>query len=244
MDVAVLVIFFLLLFIFGLFKAEIKRIVGEKTISSILYFLNKSDYKVIHNVVLKTGDITSQIDHIVISNFGLFVIETKNYKGWIVGHENSEYWTQIIFRYKTKFYSPIRQNSGHIRALKSCLKEYPTLEYKSIIVFSTKAEIKVTTKMDVINSNRLLQTVKKYSQVNLTETEKENIYQKIMDSTLTSFNKSEHVQSIKRRIKSREDAIQKNKCPQCGNNLVEQKGKFGNFLGCKSYPRCKFTRKI
>lgn len=67
--------------------------VGEKTTSSILLFLDKSKYKVINNVVLKSGDKTSQIDHIVISDYGIFVIETKNYKGWILGSENSEYWT-------------------------------------------------------------------------------------------------------------------------------------------------------
>lgn len=58
-----------------------KGIIGEKTTSSILLFLDKSNYKVINNVVLKSGNKTSQIDHIVISDYGIFVIETKNYKG-------------------------------------------------------------------------------------------------------------------------------------------------------------------
>lgn len=245
MNLFLIIILFLLIFIFGLFKAKIKGIIGEKTISSILLFLDKSKYKVINNVVLKTDDITSQIDHIVISDFGIFVIETKNYKGLIVGYENSEYWIQFIYKYKTKFYNPIRQNAGHIKALKSCLKEYPNLEYKSIIVFSTKAEIKATTRIDVINSHRLIKTIKNYSHLNLSETDKEAIFQKINTSNLIgSYSKREHVKSIKRRIATREKTIQQNKCPKCGNNLAERKGKFGKFLGCKSYPRCKFTREI
>jgi predicted RNA-binding Zn-ribbon protein involved in translation (DUF1610 family) len=194
---------------------------------------------------LKSGEITSQIDHVVISDFGIFVIETKNYKGWIVGNENSEYWSQIIYKYKAQFYNPIRQNSGHIKALKKCLAEYPNLEYKSIIVFSAKAVIKVSSNTDVINSNRLLRTIKKYSQINLTQIDKENIFQRIQTSNLAdSYSKKEHVKSIKYRIENREKTILQNLCPKCGNNLIERYGKFGSFLGCKSYPQCKFIRKI
>jgi DNA topoisomerase I len=32
------------------------------------------------------------------------------------------------------------------------------------------------------------------------------------------------------------------KCPRCGGNLVEREGKFGKFLGCRNYPKCKFTK--
>lgn len=245
MKIVLLIVIFGLIFIFSLYKAKIKGIIGEKTVSSILNLLDKSDYKIINNILLKSGEFTTQIDHVVISSFGIFVIETKNYKGWIVGYENSEYWTQVIYKYKKKFYNPIRQNSGHIRALKTCLKEYPDLEYKSIIVFSTKAEIKIDTNVEVINLFSLIRTIKNYSTVNLSETDRENIFQKIIEVNLIdSFNRREHVNSIKRRIKSREKTIQEKKCPRCGNNLTERKGEFGIFLGCQSYPKCKFTQKI
>jgi len=54
----------------------------------------------------------------VVSNYGIFVIETKNYKGWIIGNEFDDYWTQVIFKRKEKLYNPIKQNYGHIQALK------------------------------------------------------------------------------------------------------------------------------
>lgn len=245
MELILLIVIFLIVLSFGFYRAKIKGIIGEKTVSSILYFLNKSDYKIINNVILKKGELKTQIDHVVISSFGIFVIETKNYKGWIFGHENSEYWTQVIYKYKTKFYNPIFQNAGHIRALKACLKEYGDLEYISIIVFLTKAEIKIDTSIDVINVYCLLSTIKKYSDVNLSQDDKENIFEKINASNLIdSFKKREHINSIKRRIDNREKTIQEKKCPRCGNNLVERRGEFGRFLGCKSYPECKFTKKI
>ncbi|GAA6768630.1 hypothetical protein AAFH68_45860 [Flavobacterium sp. CGRL1] len=245
MELILLILVFLLIFIFGFYKAKIKGIIGEKTVSSILRFLDKSDYKIINNVILKKGEVTSQIDHVVVSSFGIFVIETKNYKGWIIGYENSQYWTQIIYKYKKKFYNPIFQNAGHIRALKSCLKEYSDLEFVSIIVFSTKAEIKIDTSVDVINVHNLLRTIKKYSTVQLSDEDKENIFERIKASNIIdSFDKREHINSIKRRINNQEKTIQEKKCPRCGNDLVERRGEFGSFLGCKSYPKCKFTQKI
>ena len=245
MDLIILITFTLLILVWFLFKPKIKGIIGEKTTSSILLFLDKSKYKVINNVVLKSGDKTSQIDHIVISDYGIFVIETKNYKGWILGSENSEYWTQVIYKRKEKLYNPIRQNLSHIKALKDCLYEFPDIDYKSIIVFSTKAEIKVNTTTDVVNSYQLIGTIKKYKSLNLTEYEKESVFKKINTLNLAkTYDKKQHVKSIKQRIQKREDSIKKNKCPQCGDNLTVRKGKYGNFLGCNSYPKCKFTRNI
>jgi hypothetical protein len=244
-NIVIVILFFSLILIWGFFKTRIKGVIGEKTTSSILFFLDKSKYKVINNIVLKSGEITSQIDHIVISDYGIFVIETKNYKGWILGGENSEYWTQVIYKRKEKLYNPIRQNLGHIRTLKNCLSEYPNIEYKSIIVFSTKAEIKVNTTTDVVNSYRLIVTINRYKTINLTENEKESIFKKINALNLVeTYDKRQHVKSIKQRIQKRENSIRENKCPQCGDNLITRNGKYGIFLGCNSYPKCKFSRNI
>jgi predicted RNA-binding Zn-ribbon protein involved in translation (DUF1610 family) len=91
----------------------------------------------------------------------------------------------------------------------------------------------------------LIRTIKNYSTVNVSETDRDNIFQKINEANLIdSFSRREHVNSIKRRIKSQEKTIQEKKCPRCGDNLVERKGKFGSFLGCQSYPKCNFTQKI
>lgn len=242
--------FVVILFLFGIillmiFSKRIKGFVGEKTISSILLLLDKKEYKVINNIVLKSGNITTQIDHLIISDFGIFVIETKNFKGWIFGGENSEYWQQVIFKSKIKFYNPIRQNQNHINIIKNCLKEYPNLKYKSIIVFSKRASINVDTSTDVIYSHQLLSLIKNYTEKNLSKKDKEIIFQKIKSENLVgNYDKQKHIKSIKNRIRQREKLINENICPNCGNNLIIRNGKYGDFLGCNSYPKCKFIRNI
>ncbi|RYF26657.1 MAG: NERD domain-containing protein [Flavobacteriales bacterium] len=244
-NLIILVSIFFIILLWGFYKARIKGVIGEKTTAALLYFLDKSKYKVVHDVVLASEGRTTQIDHVIIADFGIFVIETKNYKGWIFGNENSEYWTQVIFKRKEKLYNPIRQNLAHIKALRKCLVEFPKIEYKSIIVFPSKASLKINTITDVVYSYNLLATIKEHSEINLCEADKQKIYQKICAFNLAdTFNKREHVKSIKQSIQKSEVAINKNKCPQCNGDLILRKGKFGEFLGCRSYPACKFTSQL
>lgn len=233
------------LIVAGIFAPQIKGVIGEKTVSAILHFLDSSKYLVVNNIVLNTGGRTAQIDHIVISDFGVFVIETKNYKGWIFGSEYSEYWTQVIYRRKEQFYNPIRQNAGHICALKNCLTEMDPNLFISIIVFSSKASLKVNTKTIVTNTFGLLNAIKRHNQVVLTEEEKENLFQAItLRDESATYEKKEHIQSIRQKVIRKERLIEQGKCPQCGNELVLQSGQFGRFWGCRAYPNCKFTRAV
>lgn len=81
-------------------KPALKGAFGETIVSWLLSHLPKDQYKVIHNIMLKTERGTSQVDHVVVSIYGIFVIEVKNYNGWIIGTENSSQWTQIIYKKK------------------------------------------------------------------------------------------------------------------------------------------------
>lgn len=237
----ILIVSVIIIIFWRLYIPKIKGIIGEKSISSILYLLDKSKYSVINNIVLERDTKTSQIDHVVISDFGIFVIETKNYKGWIVGNEKSEHWTQVLFKRKQRFYNPIKQNMGHINVLKTYLSKYPSINYIPIVVFLSKSDIKVKTTYNIINSRQLIQTIKKYNEINLEQREKEDIYKIINEANLVdTYDKTEHIKSIKKLIQKRKRDIQDNKCPQCGEKLVLRNGKYGKFLGCTSYPRCKF----
>jgi predicted RNA-binding Zn-ribbon protein involved in translation (DUF1610 family) len=241
----ILIVSVIIIIFWRLYIPKIKGIIGEKSISSILYLLDKSKYSVINNIVLERDTKTSQIDHVVISDFGIFVIETKNYKGWIVGNEKSEHWTQVLFKRKQRFYNPIKQNLGHINVLKTYLSKYPSINYIPIVVFLSKSDIKVKTTYNIINSRQLIQTIKKYNEINLEQREKEDIYKIINEANLVdTYDKTEHIKSIKKLIQKRKRDIQDNKCPQCGEKLVLRNGKYGKFLGCTSYPRCKFIRNI
>lgn len=233
-----------LILVYQLFRARIKGKFGEKKVALILSLLNSSNYKVLNDVVLDTNGRTSQIDHIVISDYGIFVIESKNYKGWIFGSEHSDYWTQVIFRRKEKFYNPIRQNHSHILALKSCLSGFPNAKYVSVIVFSSAATIKVNTETEVTYPFKLLNYIKAHSDGNLTQDEKDKIFEIInLLNTVDNYDRRQHIEAIRKKVRNRDESIKLSRCPRCGNPLLERQGKYGKFIGCSSFPSCKFTAK-
>ncbi len=232
----------IVIIIYKIYRPRIKGVVGEKTIAVILSTLNRSRYKVINNVVLDVNGWTAQIDHVVISNFGIFVIETKNYKGWILGGEHAEYWTQVIYKRKEKLYNPIRQNQSHIRALKHYLTDFPYLPYIPIVVFSRKATLKVRTISEVTYSYSLLSVIKKYKEVVLNEQEKNEIYDRIHAvNSKATYKRRQHITSIKQRVTEKKDSIRQNQGPYCGGSLLVRKGKYGEFRGCSNFPKCRFT---
>ena len=151
--------------ILSLFGPKIKGYFGEKSVAFFLSKLEENKYKVINNIMLRIGSKTTQIDHVVVSNYGIFVIETKNYKGWIIGNEFDDYWKQVIYKRKEKLHNPIKQNYGHIQALKEHLTEFPDVNYISIVAFTTKADLKVTADTDVVYTINLLKTIRKYDDI-------------------------------------------------------------------------------
>ncbi len=99
-----------------------KGMVGEGMLNSFLGIsLNKEEYRILKDVTLPTEDGTTQIDHIVVSRYGIFVIETKNYKGWIFGSKHQKKWTQSIYGKKHTFQNPLHQNYKHTKTLQKLL---------------------------------------------------------------------------------------------------------------------------
>lgn len=112
---------------------------GEYTTFKILNSDNIPGYRrILNNVYIPYNGRTSEIDVLFIHEKGIFVLESKNYQGWIFGSAEQRNWTQSLNRYtKTQFYNPIRQNATHINALSQYLKIDKRL-MKSIIVFSNE----------------------------------------------------------------------------------------------------------
>jgi hypothetical protein len=237
MDSNFLIIFLLALCILLIkyYTPKIKGLIGENKASKALKRLNNEKYIVLNNIELNIKGSTSQIDHIIVSDYGIFVIETKNYKGWILGYEKDKFWTQAIYKYRRKFYNPILQNQGHIYALKHVLKNYKYLRYYSIITFTKRATLKTKTYTDVVYINRLVRTIKKYDSYYINEHTKNEIVAIILTAKTNSRNKDKKLQV--------NFGMNKNTlCPNCGGNLIERNGQYGTFLGCNNFPRCKYTR--
>ena len=91
---------------------------GEKLVAGRLRKGLPDEYRILNDIYLPLPDgTTTQIDHIVVSQYGVFVVETKTYSGWIFGDEKSKEWTQSIYHKKSRFQNPMRQNYKHICAL-------------------------------------------------------------------------------------------------------------------------------
>jgi hypothetical protein len=183
-----------------------------------------------------------QIDHVYINSTGIYVIETKNYAGRIYGKEEQDQWTQVLAYGKVKnhFYSPIKQNNGHIYSLNQVLKEFPNVKLFSIIVFMQTASLFIESVTPVITIRELRNTIKKSSNpFILTESDIDKVYSYLInlkDSNDITLN--QHVKQIRKRKENYENNI----CPYCGGQLVLRQGKSGSFYGCTNYPKCKFTK--
>lgn len=217
---------------------------GEYEVSSVLSSLPEG-YLVVNDLIIpdQNNIHTTQIDHIVISPFGIFVIETKNYSGWIFGSEDSKRWKQT---FKTKqahyLYNPIKQNWGHTFALAEHLNLNIKV-FKPIVVFTSNCRLNLEElKTPVIYTSQLKDLILCYKQEIIPREDIAYIYNKLIKINLTGeeFEK-QHVQSIGVRLSEKETAIKNGRCPQCGGELKLRNGKYGQFYGCSNYPNCRFT---
>lgn len=120
----------------GAYQAKVSGDYGEYSLSSVLKSLPDC-YHVINDVLLFTKKGSTQIDHIIVSPFGIFVVETKNHKGMIFGDMNGKVWTQVLKnRGHFIFYNPVWQNNGHLKHLIEQLK-IKEHYFTGVIVFTS-----------------------------------------------------------------------------------------------------------
>jgi restriction system protein len=128
---------------------------GEALVANAIAAGFRKPHVLLNNVTLQVGTESTQIDHLLIAESGIFVIETKHYKGWIFGHPNDSHWTQVIYRHKSKFQNPLRQNYGHTKAVKS-LFTLPDEAFIPVVVFTGEAELKNEFGPGVLKHRQLL----------------------------------------------------------------------------------------
>lgn len=218
---------------------------GEMRVAKILSKLPEEEYRVINNLLIKQGNKTTQIDHVVVSEYRIFVIETKHYRGWIYGDANREYWTQNIYGNKYDLWNPIHQNQGHVRALRRVLTDIPPGVFISIVTFSRQASLDIRNSENVIYWDELKKLICSYQRKLISTEQAQNAYETLLTANIDSKdNQKQHVRHVREQISKREETIAKGRCPRCGGELVLRKGTYGPFYGCSNYPRCKFTHKL
>lgn len=165
----------MLFFIFGIIALAVISVVisspkfkgkmGEKVIQlQHKRFLDPTQYVLFNDCTLPTSDgLTTQVDHILVSPFGIFVIETKNYKGWIYGSEHQKTWMQTLYKNKYKFQNPIHQNYKHIKVLESLLQDVVTPDQlHSVIVFVGESTFKTVMPNQVFQGRAWVNFVKTF----------------------------------------------------------------------------------
>ena len=239
-----IVIIIIIVFVYKINKHKIKGAIGESNVARTLRKLPTDEYKVLNNVLIKSGGRSSQIDHVVVSIYGIFVIETKKFSGWIHGHEKSQNWTQTFYKKRIKFRNPIKQNWSHIFALKDYLSHYQNVKYYNIVVFTGNGKLKnITSQTPVIYLRQLVRTIKENSEsINLDIEQVNSIASKLSDVVVKGRRaKKEHVAQTKKYISESKKKKKLLICPRCDSDLVVRKGRYGKFYGCSSYPKCRFT---
>lgn len=228
------------------FKPKIKGWFGETMVNLMLTKrLDQSTYKIIPNVMLPIDDATTQIDHVVVSRFGIFVIETKNYKGWIFGSEHDAQWTQQLFKKKSRFQNPLRQNYMHTATLAD-LTGMPHGYFKSVIVFSGEATFKTEMPVNVIHAGRLIDYIRSQNSVIIKDEQVPEIVSAISEwaGTVSKDLKSQHVENLRKSKGPVSADADSPSCPKCGSMMVlrTRRKDAGQFWGCRSYPQCKGIR--
>lgn len=223
---------------------------GEQRIANMLE--TSIDKKVLRNIyVPKSQGGTTEVDLVYITPKGLFVIESKNYAGYIFGNDTSKNWTVTLNAgkkvEKIHFYNPIWQNNTHIK----CIKEYlgKDIPCYSLVVFSNRGDLKsinVSKENTYViynhRVNRTINSISKNTPDVLSLTDIEEIYTALSKLTDASREVKEmHINDINERLNNTDI------CPSCGGKLILRTAKKGasagnQFYGCENFPKCRYIK--
>jgi len=235
---------------------ERKGVRGERLVHNTLTsVLNDQEYKVLTDLILPVAGGTTQIDHLVLSRFGIFVIETKNMSGWIFGSADQTNWMQVQKRSKRQFQNPLRQNYAHVKAVQEILK----VDLKALhnfVVFTGTAEPKTAMPGSVAwGLKDLGRLIARQTEQIFSDAEVDAFSKKLRDQALenTKAVRNEHLQNLEKKAAAKKDTPSRNSagnldqtsCPKCGSEMIKRTSrKTGDtFWGCANFPKCRGTRK-
>jgi hypothetical protein len=237
------------IFIFAVIikSAWFKGVLGEWQVNLLIkFFLDNNIYHLIKNVTLLTEDGTTQIDHIIVSKHGIFVVETKNMKGWVFGGANQKQWTQKIFKHTSKFQNPLHQNYKHVKTLEDLLltgcKANKDCIF-SVIIFIGDSTFKTKMPENVRFARGGIEYIKSKTDVIFNGGEVANIIDQVESGRLERSFKTnrQHIKHVQGIIEEKSDI---KPCSKCGAEMVLRKATKGKnvgneFWGCSTFPKCR-----
>lgn len=185
-------------------KGKIGEYITQKVIES---YCNKRGYSYLYDIMVKNEIVeTSQIDHLIITKKGIAVIETKYHKGTIYGSEYAKEWTYITRddnnkKHKNRYSNPIKQNYGHIQALKKILDK--EVEFYNVVLYIDNVNLKkckISNKFTRVgytyNLNEIIEELDTLSETTISKIEAYEIYNKF--KYLNIIDKKERKEHVKR----------------------------------------------
>lgn len=231
------------LFTLMMSPAKVKGRIGEKLVARRLASGLPPEYLIANDIYIPLPDgTTTQIDHVVVSKYGIFVVETKNYSGLIFASADAARWTQTIYHEKNSFQNPIRQNFRHICALSERLN-IPRDYFISVIAFTGDCDFKTERPAGVVYSREAADYIRSFRKPLIKDNQIGEIADAIQawQGTVTDKMRKTHVQNLHSRHAATPHTDNSSpRCPRCGAQMVlrHRKSDDGHFYGCSKYPNC------
>ncbi len=220
----------------SVFYKQIIGKAGEFWTKQELNKLPKDEYKIINDLFVRVNGKTHQIDHVVVSKYGIFVIETKQYNGYIKGDKYDKYWVRYTKNNKYYYLNPIRQNYGHIKAISELLNIDESKVF-NIVCIPSKAKLKIQHDGELTRNYTIVERIRSYKDTIIYDVD--GLESVLNNNNIKNKNiRNRHNKNIRINIADKD----RNKCPRCGGDLVLRTGKYGAFYGCSKYPKCRYIR--
>lgn len=164
---------------------------GEKRTLNVLTDLS-DDYLVLHNVEIYKGDKKTELDMLVVSPFGLQIIEVKNHNGNIEGYKEDAAWTQYkVGRggtpYTSSMKNPLKQLGFQKHLLSEILKDHGLkIWIDGYVYMPTATNVNVDSDNVVTDGYELIEKIENKNAVQISE---ENIQKIINILTQTKYKK-------------------------------------------------------
>ncbi|WP_459201115.1 nuclease-related domain-containing protein [Methanococcus sp. CF] len=202
-------------FITSLSKHSLSPITGKLKyfpVSLFLRNLDKKEYSVLENYILRGNNDSKVIDYLVVSKYGVFVINSKNMSGVIKNNEDGS-WIQKVDGYENIIENPILETSNAV----NLLKEVVSLNDSEIIPITV---FNATSKLDfnldnVINSPEIVRKIKSYGTPIINQDKRENI----LYSLLHANNSKPGLMICKYPVIQIINGNKNYFCPKCGSKL-------------------------
>ena len=131
------------------------------------------------------------------------------------------------------------QNYGHVVALSKKLN-LDMDKFIPIVCIPSTAKVNVKSRIPVARNTNIVNIIKNYQEEIISKPAL--FYEEIKKANITDYKtKKEHIVRTRAIINAKKSNMV-GKCPLCGNDLILKNGSRGEFYGCKSYPKCKYTQ--